>query len=306
MQAVRRSLISSEGEESLPPAASHLLERPSPPRRPESPALYAYLLDLDDELAQELEVRMRLSARQHATVRLLDAEIGACELGTWFEAVDAGPGLLIIDGLLAVETCVAGRTVTELLGSTDLLEPPEYNDDDMIGCCSSWRALVPTRLAMLDSDFVDRVRSWPQIAHSLYRRGKRRPAELGRLRAIACQPKLEVRLVLLLWHLAARWGRVEPAGIRLTLPLTHRLLGQMVAAERPSISHALARLSHAGIVTGTAGDWHLHGSADEHLEALIERTAGLPRVDHHPQPQHIVSHAAAQDEATPAHRSAHA
>src|ERR1700685_1306974 len=86
MRAVRRSRISSEGEEALPPAASHLLERRSPPRRPESPALYAYLLDLDDELAEELEVRMRLSARQHATVRLLDADTGACELGPWVEA----------------------------------------------------------------------------------------------------------------------------------------------------------------------------------------------------------------------------
>jgi hypothetical protein len=48
-----------------------------------------------------------------------------------------------------------------------------------------------------------------------------------------------------------------------------------VAAERPSISHALRRLSEAGIVTGTPGDWHLHGSVDEHLESLIERTARL-------------------------------
>ena len=59
--------------------------------------------------------------------------------------------------------------------------------------------------------------------------------------------------MLLLWHLAGRWGRVEPTGFRLCLPLTHRLLGRLVAAERPSISHALRRLSEAGIVTGTAG-----------------------------------------------------
>src|SRR6202020_1065324 len=88
-----------------------------------------------------------------------------------------------------------------------------------------------------------------------------------------------------LWHLAARWGRVEPAGIRLSLPLTHRLLGQLVAAERPSISHALARLSHAGIVTGNAGDWHLHGSADVHIEALTDRTARLTPVHSHAPPQ---------------------
>src|SRR5581483_5254223 len=107
------------------------------------------------------------------------------------------------------------------------------------------------------------------------RRTERRSAELDVLRAISCQPRLEVRLVLLLWHLAGRWGRVEPTGSRLCLPLTHRVLGHLVAAERPSISHALRRLSEAGIVTGAAGDWHLHGSVDDHLEFLIERTARL-------------------------------
>ncbi len=298
-------MISSERGESPPPAASHLLERLSPPRQPESPALRAYLFDLDDDLAQELEVRMRFSARQHATVRLLDAETGSCELEPWFEAVGGGPGLLIVDGLMAVETSVAGRTVTELLGRTDLLQRPEENDDDMIGGSSAWRALGPTRFAMLDADFLDRVRSWPLIAHALYRRAERRASDLCRLRAIACQPKLEVRLVLLLWHLAARWGRVEPAGIRLSLPLTHRLLGQLVAAERPSISHALTRLSHAGIVTGTAGDWHLHGSAAAHLEALTEGTARLPPV--HPRAlQAPGSSAAGNNGATPEHRTARA
>ncbi|HWF26264.1 MAG TPA: helix-turn-helix domain-containing protein, partial [Solirubrobacteraceae bacterium] len=79
-----------------------------------------------------------------------------------------------------------------------------------------------------------------------------------------------------LWHLAARWGRVEPGGIRVSLPLTHRMLGQLIGAERPSISHALGRLAHAGVVTGTAGDWHLHGTVADHLEALVERTAKLP------------------------------
>jgi CRP-like cAMP-binding protein len=111
--------------------------------------------------------------------------------------------------------------------------------------------------------------------NALLRRAGRRIADLDVLRAITSQPRLEVRLVLLLWHLAARWGRVDPAGIRVSLPLTHRMLGQLVGAERPSISHALARLAQAGMVTGAAGDWHLHGTVEDHLEALIERTARL-------------------------------
>jgi CRP-like cAMP-binding protein len=245
------------------------------PRRPGSPPLFAYLLDLDDDLAQELEVRMRFSARQHATARILHADTGECDLSTWFAAVGDGPGLLVLDGLMSSDTRVADRTVTELLGAGDLLQPRCLQADDMLDRSGTWRALTPTRLALLDSDFAERVRSWPQITGALFRRAERRTADLSALRAISSQPKLEVRLVLVLWHLAARWGRVEPSGLRLTLPLTHRLLGQLVAAERPSISHALARLSHAGIVTGSAGDWHLHGTLESHIESLIERTARL-------------------------------
>jgi hypothetical protein len=72
----------------------------------------------------------------------------------------------------------------------------------------------------------------------------------------------------MLWHLAARWGRVELGGIRLSLPLTHRLLGQLVGAERPSVSHALARLAEAGLVTGRGDEWHLHGTLEHHLVSL--------------------------------------
>ena len=257
------------------PARSRWQGRSIPSGQLSSPPLFGYLLDLDDDLAQELEVRMRLSARQHATARLLDAEAGQCDLSSWFGVVGRGPGLLIVDGLLAVDTRVAGRTTSELLGSGDLIQPPERHDDEMVESDTVWRALRPSRLALLDTEFTERVRSWPQLLSALFRRAERRSTELDVLRAISCHPRLEVRLVLLLWHLASRWGRVEPAGLRLELPLTHRLLGQLVAAERPSISHALHRLSHAGIVTGAAGDWHLHGSVETHLESLIERTAHL-------------------------------
>jgi CRP-like cAMP-binding protein len=255
--------------------------RPSiPARRPSSAPLFGYLLDLDADLADELEVRMRFSARQHATARLLDADAGDCDLSAWFGVVGNGPGLLIVEGLIAVDTRVANRTITELVGGGDLLQPPGPHDDELVDCATAWRALHPSRIALLDGEFAARVRSWPQILNALFRRAERRAADLDVIRAISCQPRLEVRLVLLLWHLAARWGRVEPAGLRLGLPLTHRLLGQLVAAERPSISHALRRLSEAGIVTGAAGDWHLHGSIDAHLETLIERTARLSPREH--------------------------
>ena len=243
---------------------------------PGSPPLYAFVLDLDDDLAEELDLRMRLAARQLATARVLHAGTGVCRLDTWLDAAGHGPGLLILEGLVTFETRIADRAVIELIGAGDLIQPVGSRQDDMIDRAETWRALQPTRLALLDDEFTQRVLPWPQLAQALLRRAERRAEDLATLRAISCQPRLEARLVLLLWHLAARWGRVERTGIRLRLPLTHRLLGQLVSAERPSVSHALHRLAESGLVTGTAGDWHLHGQVDEHVESLIERTARLP------------------------------
>jgi CRP/FNR family transcriptional regulator, cyclic AMP receptor protein len=253
------------------------------PRHPEATthradprSLYAYLLDLDDDLAQEFDIRARVSARQVATVRVLEAEVGESDLADWFEAARGGMGLLVLDGVLAFEMQVGDRTTTELLGAGDMLPMPTGKADELLEGRQAWRVLCQTRLALLDSEFVDRVRPWPQIGQVLMVRVGRRMADINVLRAITAQPRLEVRLDLLLWHLAGRWGRVEPTGIRLCLPLTHRLLGQLAAAERPSISHALARLAQAGLVTGTTGDLHLHGNVEGHLRSLLQRTAQLP------------------------------
>jgi CRP-like cAMP-binding protein len=245
------------------------------PRRAEPSALYTYLLDADDELAEEFDLRGRIAVRQLATARVLQVGVGDCELSGWFDIASHGPGLLMLDGLMAFETCTGDRVATELLGAGDLLQAPTLATDDLLERSCHWRALRPTRFALLDEDFVDRVRPFPQLVRALLSRACRRTAELDVLRAITSQPRLEVRLVLLLWHLAARWGKVEPSSVRLCLPLTHRLLGQLVAAERPSISHALKRLAQAGLVSGTADDLHLHGSLEYQLESLLERHAAL-------------------------------
>jgi hypothetical protein len=239
---------------------------------PAPAAIHRYLLDADDDLATEFDVRTRLAARPGITVKVLRAAVGDCDLAPTLASLRHGYGLLILDGLIALDMRVGDRTATELVGAGDLLAPSLRRAEAMLEHHDQWRVLVPASLAMLDADFATRVRPWPQIAQTLLRRASRRTAELDEMRAITCHPRLEVRLDLLFWHLAARWGRVEPSGIKLTLPLTHRLLGQLVAAERPSISHALGRLSGAGLVTGCAGDWHLHGSVSSHLKSLASHT----------------------------------
>lgn len=217
---------------------------------------------------------MRLVARPAATAFTFESDSGELQLSDRLAGAAPGPGVLVLEGVLAVNVGVGGRIAAELLGPGDLVEPKMPEDEDLLGCAVGWRALVPMRFAVLDAAFAERVRPWPQLTQALLRRAERRARNLNIQRAIASQPRLDVRLALLLWHLAARWGRVEPGGIRLPLPLTHQLLGRLVGAERPSVSHALARLSRSGLVTGHGDEWHLHGTIQEQFGAMIEPSGG--------------------------------
>ncbi|MGN6169086.1 MAG: helix-turn-helix domain-containing protein [Solirubrobacteraceae bacterium] len=228
-----------------------------------------YLLDVDPELAAELDARMRIVARRSATVVTFLAEAGDLDLERWLAITAGGPGLLVLSGALVSYARVFDRVVAEIVGRGDLLQPRSNGTGEaFLGCDLTWSTLQPTRFAILDVRFADQVRRWPQITHALLRRAERRLEQLAVQRGIAAQPRLEVRLLLLLWHLTARWGKVEPGGVRLPLPLTHNLLGRLVGAERPSVTHALKRLALAGWINGREDGWHLRGTLPEHLVAL--------------------------------------
>lgn len=243
------------------------------PPEPDPSPVYRYALDAEDGSSADTDVRMQAAARLLATARVLELAAGTRLPGSFLQAACDGPGLLILEGLIVRETRVADRTAAELLGGGDLVQPLPESAGEIIEHHDAWRVLQSTRVAVLDGEFAERARPWPQLTVALLRRAGRRISATDALRSIASQPRLEVRLDLLLWHLAGRWGRVEPTGVRLTLPLTHRLLGQLIGAERPSISHALHRLANPGLVTGVSSDLHLNGSIAQHLETLHDRDA---------------------------------
>ena len=246
---------------------------------------YRYLLDLDVDLAEELDRGLRLVARPSATAMTFDAEVGEVNLADRLATAERGPGVLVLQGVLALNVRVGDRIASELLGPGDLLEPSGRYEEELFHRAVGWRALVSMRFALLDAGFAERIRPWPQIMQALLRRSERRTRSLNVQRAIASQPRLEARLALLLWHLAGRWGKVEPGGIRLPLPLTHQLLGRLVGAERPSVSHALARLSRASLVTGHGDEWHLYGNIEEQLECMAQAGEGYT----HPFPSASVA-----------------
>ena len=222
------------------------------------------LLEADPELgeglaAPELEAATRAVA-VHA--RTLDA-------GPWEPLDEHWPvppvlGLLVLEGVVTRDIVFAGRTTTELIGGGDILRPSE--DDvqfDPLPFAVAWHIHEPTRVALLDGRVALATARWPVLAGSLSRRHVRRARGLAFQLAIAQLPRVDDRLLVLLWALAERWGRVSPSGVRLPLALPHRTLATLVGARRPSVTTALSGLARDGLVERTDDGWLLHGDPDE-------------------------------------------
>ena len=83
--------------------------------------------------------------------------------------------------------------------------------------------------------------------------------------AIVHQARVDVRLQMLLWHLAGRWGRVRSDATVLPLRLTHTLLADLVAARRPTVTSALTDLARRGLIRSHGDSWMLFGEAPVEL-----------------------------------------
>ena len=206
------------------------------------------VLDVDPELAYRLDDDERAAARRYAV-----AEVIALDPGPWadaFEPPDDGAqvGLLVLDGLVVHELRLGNGACAELLGSGDLLRPwDEHSGQSMPGWTASWRVLEPTRLAVLDRRFATVASRWPALLDVILRRSVMRSRASGFLRAVTHLTRVDDRLLVLMWFLAERWGRVRPEGVVVPLKLTHQLLAALTAEAlgvgRPRrIPAGLARL----------------------------------------------------------------
>ena len=235
------------------------MERP-PPRKGRSGLVN--VVEEDPDLAERLSPEQRVNARRDAVARVVVLETGESFSPQWPSAEAGALGLLVVDGVLVRSIALGGRRGIELFGSGDLIGPLEAADGvPAMGSAkvSSW-ALTRTRLAMLDAGFTGRICGYPQVISQLSARLERRSSTHALRLTIIQQPQLSVRLQLLLWHLADRFGRVQREGVALPLPLSHEMLAQLVGAQRPSVSRVLKQLERRGLVTRQAdGSWWLGG-----------------------------------------------
>ena len=188
-------------------------------------------------------------------------------------------GLLVLDGIIAHEVLVSDTISTELLGPGDVVRPWRLNDGaTLLRATIRWNVLSRSRVALLDRRFSAELGRYPEVAAAIIDRINERAVRLAVTQAISQLNRVDRRLLALFWHLAERWGRVTAGGVALPMTLSHRMLGQLVGARRPTVSTSLAELVREGEVARRSdGTWLLTGAPVGVPAAEIERVIPLRR-----------------------------
>jgi CRP/FNR family cyclic AMP-dependent transcriptional regulator len=239
----------------------------APPHSPRSswssPRSLVRLLDVDPDLAADLGG----DARQAALHEVV-APTYVIEAGEWRPTPGASSqrlrgvlGLLVLDGLLVRSVRLGAVEGSELVGMGDVLRP--WDDSDQAAALaheSAWRVLQRTRVAVLDARVAAAIGRWPALGAALLERTVQRSRWLGLQLAMTQVRRADLRLRMLFWHLADRWGRTSREGVLLSLPLTHRIIAQLVCMRRPTVSTTLQALERSGeIVRRSGSSWLLTG-----------------------------------------------
>ena len=225
-------------------------------RASSGPAVHVFAEDPD--LVATADPRVADHLRSIAVARRLTLQRGAWDAPA---ELDGGLGVLVLDGLLMQTFTLDDRCSPHLLGPGDLLRPGDQHDPGALFALEScWEALSVTEVAVLDARFAQVVGGHPPVLSALVGRSVRTSRHLALQLAIVHIPRAEHRMLLLLWHLADRFGRMRGDGVHLPFALTHRLLAELACVQRPTATNALAALVHSRQISRCSdGTWLLHG-----------------------------------------------
>jgi len=227
------------------------------------------VLEEDGELGETIPLEHRELANKECLARTIAIPAGAWRAPQTILSGE-GIGLLVLQGLLIRRVGVDGRFGAELLGAGDLLRPWQGEDEPpTLPITTGWQVIEPARTAILDEPFARRIARYPQLSGRLVGRALERSRNLAVNMAIVHQARVDVRLHMLFWHLAGRWGRVRSDCVSLPLHLTHNVLADLAAARRPTVTSALSELARRDLVRQAADGWLLHGAPPGELLELV-------------------------------------
>jgi CRP-like cAMP-binding protein len=185
----------------------------------------------------------------------IDLEEGPFDPHALLSQHDACCGVLT-SGMVNRHVNLDDQVALRVLGPGDIIPAAETPSSRLIAA-SQWLATGNVRLAVLGDQFMRAAARWPELQRNLIARFADQNEQLATQLALCQLPRVEDRLLGMLWLLAESWGKVTPAGTLLPLHFTHEALGAMVGARRPTVTLALGELAERGALIQREGGWLL-------------------------------------------------
>lgn len=189
--------------------------------------------------------------------------------GQALEALRSSAAFVVASGYLAGRLTLPRGHSTELIGRGDVvvLADPEDLPTEIV---LEWTAIGSAQIAWLDRDACTALLRHAGCASALLVSQARRGEHSRAMHAVTTLRRVDDRVQGALWLLAERFGRVGREGTLIDVPLSHRLLGELIGARRPSVTSAITKLTGEGRVSrDSSGRWLLHGSAPEPRRAAF-------------------------------------
>ena len=209
------------------------------------------LLEVEPDLADVLSDEQRAEARRFL-LPVAEVDEGGDVAGLLEEC--GAFGAIVLEGMLVRALQIGEDPTLWLIGPDSFVPPPQPPPSmPLMGA----RLFVPvaTRLVVFGEQLLIAVRRWPWIVSGLHARMLEHSERLATQLAICQLPRVEDRLMALMWLLAEFWGRVTSAGICLPLSLSHEVLGGLVGARRPTVTLALSKLAERGSLIRHEDEW---------------------------------------------------
>lgn len=181
--------------------------------------------------------------------------------------------LVIVGGMMLRMLGLGSHHGLQLLGPGDLLgRPGEVGTDLLSRSRLEARGLV--QYAPLDDRVLALARRYPRLIEGLQMRADDQQQRLLAQLLISQLPRVEDRVLALMWLLAETWGRVTPSGTVLPVRLTHEAIGLLVGARRSTVTLALRALEERGALLRRIDDWLILEQPPP--VAALEPPAALP------------------------------
>ncbi len=220
------------------------------------------LLSAEPDLGRFLAPEERSHASELA-VPLVKLSRGDFDAHALFAHTGAFGGI-VLDGMLIRTLDIGNSPSMRLIGPGDLLG--RMGDPGSSIPEARMSALDGTEIALLRGEFLRACSHWPGLVAGLHVRSAEQAERLAQQLAICQLPRVDDRLLALLWWLADVWGRVTSVGTIVPVSMTHDVLGSLVGARRPTVTLALGQLVSRGAIVRQDRGW-----------LLVERPAPVGR-----------------------------